>query len=190
MRVHYVGPLAEKYGAEHMTMKVRTPMQLFRGLECNVEGWEAEMRNLTDGGQLSLVTHNGKDDGYKNIGPDSLHAPFEDDVEDVYVLAATRGTGLEIATFSFMGIMGWAGVAAAVVFNIAVGFVVGAITQALSPSPDASGGNERPDERASFIFNGPVNTVVQGGAVPLVYGRVLTGSTVMSAGIYVEEIIV
>lgn len=189
MRVHYVGPLADKYGTEHLTLKVRTPMQLFRGLECNVEGWEAEMRNLADTAQLSLVTGNGKEDGYKNIGPDALHAPFEDDVEDVYVVAALRGTGLEIAAFSFMGIYGWAGIAAAVVFNIAVGFVVGAITQALSPSPDASSGSERPDERASFIFNGPVNTTVQGGAVPLVYGRVLTGSTVMSAGIYVEEMI-
>ncbi len=39
------------------------------------------------------------------------------------------------------------------------------------------------DERASYLFNGPVNTVEQGGCVPLVYGEVETGGYTLSVGV-------
>lgn len=40
------------------------------------------------------------------------------------------------------------------------------------------------DERASYLFNGPVNTVEQGGCVPLVYGGPLdVGSYTLSVGV-------
>jgi predicted phage tail protein len=44
------------------------------------------------------------------------------------------------------------------------------------------------DQRASFLYNGAVNNTEQGVPVPLVYGRHLTGSTVISAGMDVEQI--
>lgn len=47
---------------------------------------------------------------------------------------------------------------------------------------------DKPDERASFVFNQAVNTIEQGGPVPLVYGRTLTGSTVLSSGIDAERL--
>lgn len=47
---------------------------------------------------------------------------------------------------------------------------------------------DKPDERASFVFNQAVNTIEQGGPVPLVYGRTLTGSTVVSSGIDAERL--
>jgi predicted phage tail protein len=44
------------------------------------------------------------------------------------------------------------------------------------------------DQRPSFLFNGAVNNTEQGVPVPLVYGRHLTGSTIISAGMDVEQI--
>lgn len=44
------------------------------------------------------------------------------------------------------------------------------------------------DQRPSFLYNGVVNNTEQGVPVPLVYGRHLTGSTVISAGMDVEQI--
>lgn len=44
------------------------------------------------------------------------------------------------------------------------------------------------DQRASFIFNGVVNNTEQGVPVPLVYGRHLTGSTIIYAGMDVEQL--
>lgn len=40
-----------------------------------------------------------------------------------------------------------------------------------------------PDQRTSYLFDGAVNTVAQGGPVPIIYGRMRVGSVVVSAGI-------
>lgn len=64
-----------------------------------------------------------------------------------------------------------------------IGMIIGAIL-----APSAPKQREKPEERASFMFNGPTNTSEQGGPVPVVYGRFKTGSVVVSAGIDVEEI--
>ena len=56
--------------------------------------------------------------------------------------------------------------------------------QALELGSTASSARNEP----SFFFDGAVNVVSQGGPVPLVYGRVRTGSTVISSGISAEQI--
>lgn len=55
-------------------------------------------------------------------------------------------------------------------------------------TPKAQAARAAEDERASFLFNGAVNVVEQGGAVPCHYGRCIIGSTVVSAGIDTEQI--
>ena len=45
---------------------------------------------------------------------------------------------------------------------------------------------EAPDDQASFLFNNQVNSTEQGAAIPLVYGRVRTGSVTVSSGVAVE----
>lgn len=68
------------------------------------------------------------------------------------------------------------------------------MAQILTPTPKIGdttsdySTRERADERPSFIFNGAVNTTEQGGPVPVVYGRMVVGSTVISGGIVSEQI--
>jgi predicted phage tail protein len=78
----------------------------------------------------------------------------------------------------------WGGVA-----TLGLALSLAGVSMLLSPSPRADyGDREDPDQRASFLFNGPVNNVEQGGPVPLCYGRVMTGGTVVSASLQVEQI--
>jgi predicted phage tail protein len=58
----------------------------------------------------------------------------------------------------------------------------------LSPAPRSPKPREKPDQRASFIFDGPVNLTEAGNPVPLVYGTVLTGGVVVAASLTVEQI--
>ena len=62
------------------------------------------------------------------------------------------------------------------------------ISQLLTPSLKLSNFSqfERPDQRPSFIFAGPVNVAHQGAVVPLVYGRMRVGSVVVSSGLAPE----
>ena len=69
--------------------------------------------------------------------------------------------------------------------------LAGGIMTMLTKNPSinnyASGAGAQ--QHPSFIFNGAVNNTVQGVPVPLVYGRHLTGSTVIYAGMYAESAI-
>ena len=44
------------------------------------------------------------------------------------------------------------------------------------------------DTQDSFAFSSPVNISRAGAVVPILYGQRLIGSTVISAGIHVEEV--
>ena len=68
--------------------------------------------------------------------------------------------------------------------------VLGGIATMMTPVPQMTdySQREKPDERPSYLFNGPVNTVEQGGCNNLIYGRMITGSTVLAAEIDVEQL--
>ncbi|MFZ4964690.1 tail assembly protein [Pseudomonas sp. Mn2068] len=68
-----------------------------------------------------------------------------------------------------------------------IALVAGGVIQMLSPQAKGLGTQDSPNNRASYSFNGPVNTSVQGNPVPLLYGRMIVGSAVISAGIYSED---
>ena len=53
----------------------------------------------------------------------------------------------------------------------------------LTPTPS----NNNFDDPSSFSFNGILNTINAGSAIPVVYGEVFTGSIIVSAGIDTED---
>jgi predicted phage tail protein len=48
--------------------------------------------------------------------------------------------------------------------------------------------SQDPQNRPSYVFNGPEQVIAQGGCVPVTYGLIEVGSTVISAGIYTTDI--
>ena len=60
------------------------------------------------------------------------------------------------------------------------------IAQMLTPVPDIP--EQEQDPRLSFNFSGIQNTSRAGVAVPVIYGQVLTGSVVISAGIETAQV--
>ncbi|WP_240600504.1 hypothetical protein [Solilutibacter silvestris] len=65
--------------------------------------------------------------------------------------------------------------------------IVGGVTQLLSPQPKLKKPSERADNTPSYNFSGPVNTSAQGHPVPLLYGEMIVGSAVASAGINIKD---
>ena len=83
-----------------------------------------------------------------------------------------------------------AGVVSTAIGGIGASLVLGGIAQALSPTPAISS-LERGKEAArleSFSFSGIVNTSQQGLPVPIAYGRVFTGSGVISSALDVDQL--
>ena len=99
--------------------------------------------------------------------------------------AALIGVGIASggATFaggSFTGV-GFLGGTTAVLGNVGIVLALTGIAEMLTPVPTIS--EMEQDPRNSFNFSGIQNTSRAGVAVPVIYGEVLTGSVVISAGI-------
>lgn len=98
------------------------------------------------------------------------------------------GAGLTAAgTYTMAGAAAAAGTSTAAILGVqaasylGMGLVLAGAAAMLTPDVDDGGGAEQAE---NYHFSGPINTVKQGGAVPLVYGRAIVGSTTISASLY------
>lgn len=178
------GSLARKFGRRHrMTTgnHYRDIMGYFR----QFPGWEEHMLASKDNGQLFAI-FNGKE----NISQDDLAKPSGRNViRIVPVIAGSKRAGLLqtvlgavifVVSFFVPAMAGWGQA-------LGASLALGGVIQMLSPQAKGLGAEDGPNNRPSYSFNGPVNTSVQGNPVPLLYGRMIVGSAVISAGIYAED---
>lgn len=102
-----------------------------------------------------------------------------------------------IVTFQYYGIAPGVGAAAGTLTTtgslaisagfIGAGLVIGGVSTLLAGQDKAST-KEAAENTPSALFNGPVNTTVQGHPVPVGYGLLRVGSAVISAGILTEDV--
>ena len=67
--------------------------------------------------------------------------------------------------------------------NLGIYLALSGAAQMLTPTPE----DTNFDDPNSFNFNGILNTINAGVAIPVVYGEVFTGSIIVSAGIDTED---
>lgn len=108
----------------------------------------------------------------------------------IYIMPALRGrdkgiwkvlAGIALIALAVTNPFGWAwlattaagglGVGGAIVAGFGISLVLGGISQMLTPRPQ--GPNASPDQAQSTSFPGNAGAVVQGGCIPVVYGRAL-----------------
>lgn len=94
-----------------------------------------------------------------------------------------------------MGVLGGFGAAAGAftmgnLAGLGIMVALGGVAQMLSPQPKtpAVTAREAQADNPSLVFNSVVNSVEEGGVVPLVYGDVLCGSQVIAGNIVAEDI--
>lgn len=93
-------------------------------------------------------------------------------------LGGSTGAGAAVS----LGLVG--GGFASAVGAVGVALVLGGVAQLLSPTPKvAQGPDTQSDPRKTFNFSGVQNSSRAGTPVPIVYGKTITGSVVISAGI-------
>jgi predicted phage tail protein len=147
-----------------------------------------------------------------NMGGQALHivpatAPRGDDIAEIgiVVVGVILIAVASVLTYGAATAPGIAGFSAALagsstatlglsygtVALVGLSLVTSGIVGLLTPNPAAQGqatDQARPDDRPSFFFNGVVNNTQQGGPVPLVFGRHLVGSVVVSGSLSTEQI--
>lgn len=194
--VRLYGHLAKRFGRAHQ-YDVRSPAEAVRALCATLPGFRQHVIAHSRPGYRVL-------DGRSARSIDTLALPADDVIRIVPVTAgagrgmgtvilgaaliavgvATGGAGLTLAAAWEAGGMTLAGFFA---FNVGMSLALGGVAQMLSPQPKTPGAPEQPENRPSYVFDGPVNTTAQGNPVPVCYGRLIVGSQVISAGVAAEE---
>lgn len=183
-KVHIYGQLGEAAGVEELEYDFDTPAQVINALVSMLPEFR---QGLQQNPHIALVTE-GKD--LAPVEQHNLNFPLGQGVTDLHIFPAAQGAGAETAIAAIATYLGTSTIVATVVYiaiNVAIAFAIGAIIQALAPSPDSAEA-VRAEEKPSFIYNGAINSAAQGATIPLVYGIHTTGSLVISRGVTVEEL--
>ncbi|ESH90799.1 phage tail assembly protein [Cupriavidus sp. HPC(L)] len=188
--IRLYGYLGTRFGRIHR-MAVASAAEAVRALSVMVPGFHAELVSSRDRGIRYAVFV-----GRQNLREDELVLPpGRDDIRIAPVLQGAKRAGLfqtilgaaiiAIAYFNPFGYLSGPMVTAA--YGMGASMALGGIVQMLSPQARGLSAEDRPENRPSYAFNGPVNTSAQGNPAPLLYGRLTVGSAVVSAGIYAED---
>lgn len=186
--IRLYGSLGARFGRCHRLV-VANAAEAVRALGVLLPGFLQEL-SASKGRGLTYAVFVGK----RNIGQDELHIPpGRDEIRIAPILRGSKRAGL------FQTILGAALVVVGAVISVYGGglgtpimqfgaaMMFGGVVQMLSPQQNGLSAKDRPDNGASYNFNGPVNTTAQGNPVPLLYGRMIVGSAVISAGIHAED---
>jgi predicted phage tail protein len=77
-----------------------------------------------------------------------------------------------------------------VIIGIGVSLTIGGVAELLTPTPKVpQGADTQDDPRKSYSFSSIQNTSRQGTPVPIVYGRCIVGSVVISGGIDTVQVV-
>ena len=195
------GELAAFVGQEEFEAVIRTSAEAIKFLTCNFPKVEGYMSN-----KYYQVLINKEP-----LDKEDLHNPIgKSDIHIVPVITgAGGGAGNRIllgavligASFLFpgAGLFGHYGLGKTAA-GLGIGTKIGTAVSAIGASMVLSGVSEllfpiptpeeqEDDPRISFAFNGLTNTSRAGTSHPVVYGEIVTGSVVISAGIDTNQVI-
>ena len=193
-KVKLYGELAEFVGHKELDAVITCAADAVRFLITNFKGLEAHM---ADKHYQVLV---GKED----IDETELHNPIgQSDISIVPVITGAGGglgktlLGVALIGFSiasgggFTALFGKGlelGFFGNLAMNVGVGLTLMGVSEMLFPLPKPQDFSNEEDPRVSFSFSGVQNTSRAGTSHPIVYGEIVTGSVVISAGIDTNQV--
>lgn len=184
------GSLAAAFGREHLRqLDSGTTREAFRALARTLPGFEAFIRAAEAKGLRYAIFRNRR-----NVGEEEFELSGTQEIRIVPVIAGSKSGGIfqtvlgavliAVGTFA-PGVAGtpWG----AALQSAGASMVLGGVVQMLSPQAKGLSSSEDPDNKPSYAFGGPVNTIAQGNPVGVLYGKRRIGGAIISAGIHSED---
>lgn len=192
------GQLGKRFGKE-FKLSVTSAAEAIRALNRVVNGFSKYLSNEAKSVQYAIFVNDEQ----------LLHAELAHPISDsdvIRIVPMVHGSGdlfrivLGVAlvfliapmlpTAPLFGIQGLT--AAGIATSIGTSLILGGLGSMLfgSTAPETIETYEETENKPSYSFSGPVNTVSQGNPIPIGYGQLLIGSQVISAGIKARNIAV
>ena len=195
-KVKLYGELADFIGHKELDAVINCTADAIRFLITNFEGLEAHMANRN----YQVLVNDYQ------IGEEDIHSPIgQSDISIVPVIVGAGGgrglgkilLGAALIGLSFSGAIfanpvnlvgNTIGIGAKTVGMLGVSLALQGVTEMLFPLPQPQEFSNEEDPRISFSFSGIQNTSRAGTSHPIVYGEIVTGSVVISAGIDTNQV--
>ena len=180
IRLHLYGQLKKDYG-DYMDFDARTPREAVTALAYQCPKYK---KYLMDNSWHIILG-----DKENEISEQELDIHLGK-YQEVHLVPTIEGQGKFVSTIIGAAIFAVGAVTGFVPLMIMGGaMVVGGLIAATTKIPGTNETKkEEIDKRASFLFSGAVNSSTQGLPIPRGYGRVLIGSSVVSASVYAEQL--
>jgi predicted phage tail protein len=178
LTVIFYGELRRQFGRRYV-LDVRSPAEAVHALCMQLRGLRQYF--IEHATQKFLVR------GHQDYTEDDIHYPQSEGVLKVVPLIGGSGAWGRIlggAALAAIGavLMVTTGTGMPLV-AMGISLALSGVAQMLAPRPPSPGATpEKPDNQPSLAFDGAVNTMGQGGPVPLGYGRMIVGSQIISVG--------
>jgi predicted phage tail protein len=173
-KIRLYGSLAKFVGSRVLEADISTAAEAVRFLVANFEGLEQHMADK----HYRVITHT-------SLAADELHDITN--VEAIKIVPVIEGSGAVgriLAGIALIAISFFVPFVAPILFGLGASLVLGGVAQLITPVPRVGQGeNSTSDIKKSYNFSGIQQTSRAGTPVPLVYGKTLVGSVVISAGI-------
>jgi predicted phage tail protein len=175
LTVRFYGELRRTFGHEWQ-LAVRSPREALHALMVQLPGLRAWFREHAS--HSFLVRGD-----YQDYDESDLHYPLSKGLLKVVPLVQGAGAfGKILAGVAIVAIGVFAPYASAALISMGASLALSGLAQLLAPRPAATATPEKAENQPSLAFDGAVNTMGQGGPVPLGYGRMLIGSAIVSVG--------
>jgi predicted phage tail protein len=179
------GEAGRLFGRVHY-MAVKSAAEAVRALCSQFPGLERYLTESTDKGYGFAVFY-----GKRNLEVENLQEPCgNDDIRIAPILLGSKSggwfsviVGVVLVAVGFVLTFTPFAAAAPFFYKMGAAMIIGGVVQMLAPAPKGMSAKDRPENQPSYAFNGPINTQAQGNPVPVLYGEVIAGSAVLSAGI-------
>ena len=186
------GALGRKYGRE-WKLKVSSPSKALQLIEANHPGFISDIRNNLKQYPRYRVLVDG-------VARDMKTYTMKCRAKVIKFIPLIEGTGggfrfvlgaVMVAIAIYTGPLGTGVMSAAtagMVGSAGVSLMIGGLVEMLTKTPKSTTDTDERKDKTSRYFDGPVNTEMQGVAIPLIYGRCLVGSHAISAKLVVEQV--
>lgn len=189
-KIKVYGKLRQFLGKSYFEAAVRSPKQAMSFLMANFEGLQKHMND-----QYYKIKM-----GNETITEEYFSMSGQGDIQIIPVACGAApfifgagliggGAYLSSAVSIFAGNAFISGTLATALTGFGVSMIVGGVVDLLSPQPSFGDISDiDPRIRGSYAFNGIQNVNSSGVPVPIIYGRVFSGSILISSGVDTAQI--
>ncbi|BET98199.1 tail assembly protein [Xenorhabdus taiwanensis] len=189
------GVLGKTFGKVHKRC-VLTTREAIKALCVTLPGFE-QFLNSSEQRGLTYAVFRGK----KNLDKDGLElSQGTEEIRIVPVIIGSKRAGalqtilgaVLVVVGAFGAFTPWGQASGGATWGsyamkMGVAMMAGGAIQLLSPQPGGLAMKDQGENKPSYAFGSPTNTVSQGYPVPIGYGKRRIGGAIISAGIYIED---